>query len=585
MSLFQNAKPKSAGKTLLSGGEILNKKVIETLGMMRSMAGSTLGPGGAPVLIERPEMGMKPIITKDGVTVIKHLGFNDSVSQLVLESARDASLRTASEAGDGTTTSTILSHAIASGMVSAISENNHTSPQGIIRAMKALIPKIKEKIKAHTLFVDSDNYEKVLSSVATLSANGDLNLSSDIMESFSLVGEEGNLTIVESIGETSTSVEKISGYTVDQGYEESLKKFSNDFINDKSGTMIGLDKPVFLLFDGVINDTRELFEAFQAISVYWDKVNHPNRNIVLVAHGFSDLFLADMHQNWIHPKTMNILPLLTPQTAIKNWRTHFLYDLQAYTQSPVFNPLSRPIQSLDPESLTTGNIVESVECSRFRTSVMTSEDSILIDARIDELQEQLKDPESGYEENDLNVRIGKLSSGIARLHIVAPTIGESRERRDRAEDAWMAIRGAAMHGSVAGGGHTLLQLSEYLAGEFEGSGEKYTSIAAGVLSEAFCQPVRTIYSNYGYSEGEIDEYLDSLRLKKDMTFDISAQKWVPFVDLLDSVPALSEAIESSISIASLLGSLGGIISFNRNADADAEEQRQDRDFVKSIGGN
>jgi len=114
MGLFHTNKPKSAGKLMIPQGEILSKLVLDTLNHMARMSGVTLGPGGRQVLIERPEMNMQPVITKDGVTVIRHLGYANPIKQLVLESARTAALRTATEAGDGTTTATILSAAIAS---------------------------------------------------------------------------------------------------------------------------------------------------------------------------------------------------------------------------------------------------------------------------------------------------------------------------------------------------------------------------------------------------------------------------------------------------------------------------------------
>ena len=585
MGLFQSSKPKSAGKIMLSSKDQLNTLVLETLTHMASMAGSTLGPGGRQVLIERPEMGMKPIITKDGVTVIKNLGYADSVKQLILESARDAALRTASEAGDGTTTATILSSAIADYTYEASKNNPKMSPQRIVRELQNMVPYIKEKIKTFSIFADSDNYTEVLKSVAALSANSDSELADSVIEAFDTVGEEGNLTIVEATGPSKYEVERISGYTVDQGYEESLKKFSTGFINDSSGTLVGMENPVVLLYDGIINDTMQVFDALQKLHDYWEVTNHNFRNVLLVAHGFSDQVLGDMHQNWAHPSTINVLPLLTPQTAIKNWRTQFLYDLQSYTGSPVFNPLSKPIIDLNPEKLTKDSLVKNVECSRFRTSIISQEDPVLIEGRVNELKEQLKNPESGYEENDLVVRIGKLTSGIARLYVYGPSQGETREKRDRAEDAWMAIRGAIKYGACPGGGYVLVRLAADMLIAAESMVEGPRKVAATILSLALLRPIEFLYRNYGYTDDEIDVMRGELLKNEDTTFDVSEQKWVPKVELLDSVPAVTEAIENSISIASLLGTLGGIVSFDRDSEADRREQVLDRDFTRAIGGN
>lgn len=312
MALFQTSKPKSAGKVMIPASQTLGDVVNETLAHMAEMAGHTLGPGGRAVLIERPEMGMKPIITKDGVTVIKNLGYGQAVKQLILESARDAALRTAEQAGDGTTTATILSAAITAETHKAVKGNPKVSPQRIVREMQELVPYLKNKVMEHAIPVDGDNFDYILERVATLSANGDLKLAKKIIEAFNLVGEEGNLTIVESTGTSKYEIERITGYTVDMGYEESVKKFSNGFINDRSGTLVGLENPVFVLFDGVINDINQIYAGLTKLSDYFDFIKKQDKNIVVVAHGFSDTFIADMHVNWNTANTVNIFPLLTP---------------------------------------------------------------------------------------------------------------------------------------------------------------------------------------------------------------------------------------------------------------------------------
>jgi len=585
MGLFQTSKPKSAGKIMMPASPDLTNYVLNTLEHMAKMAGSTLGPGGRQVLIERGEMGMEPIMTKDGVTVIKNLGYGDAINQLILESARAAALRTASEAGDGTTTATVLSAAIARYTDELSKENPRMSPQKIVREMYKLVPEIKEKVQGYSITADGDNYKEVLLNVATLSANGDQELSESVLEAFDLVGEEGNLTIVEATGSSKYVVERISGYTVDQGYEETLKKFSNGFINDRSGTLIGMENPIVLLYDGVINDLSQVFDALQKISDYFDKVNHPYKNVALVAHGFSDTVIGNLHVNWNHPDTINVLPILTPQTAIINWRTQFLYDLQAYTGSPVFNPIDKPIVDLDPEAMTKNNLVTNIECGRFRTSIISNEDIDLIEERVDELKEQLKNPESQYEENDLNVRIGKLTSGISRLYVYGPSQGETREKRDRAEDAWMAIRGAVKGGACPGGGWVLVRLAADMLLASEKLPETPKKMALLILSQALLYPVEFLYKNYGYTDEEFEDKRGELLLNDEKVFDVDAQEWVPIHALLDSVPAVTEAIENSISIASLLGTIGGIISFNRNPESDRREQILERDFTKAIGGN
>lgn len=575
MSLFQTAKPKSAAKDMVPASEKLTELVVNTLDHISQMVGATLGPGGRQVLLERQEMNMKPVITKDGVTVIKSLGYHHSIQQLILESARDAAMRTASEAGDGTTTATILSASIVRQINNYTKNRCKYSPQSIVREMQKLVPNIINQITRYKLQINSDNYSQVLERVATLSANGDVELAKAIMEAFDIVGEEGNLTIIEAQGESKYHIERINGYTVERGYEESCRNFANGFINDKTGTMVCLTNPIFLLFDGTINDLSQVLNAFQKMGQAFETNHRHDRGIVIVAHGFSDAFIADLHLNWNHPhSTAKVFPLLTPQNAIKNSGSDFLRDLQAYTGSPVFNPLDNPINDLDPETIISMNRVTYFECSRFRSSVIAEEDQLAIQERVDELKSRVC--ESEYEKNDINVRIGKLTSGIARLTIFAPSYGESREKRDRAEDAWMAIRGAVKYGACPGGGWVLVRLSSELEVKAQNLPISSQRLAHEILAVALREPVITLYKNYGYSDKEIETFMYNLLMNDDQTYNIAEQMWVDKYDMLDSVPAVVEAIRNSISIASLLGTLGGIIAFKR----DTEEDRKEADFVR-----
>jgi chaperonin GroEL len=586
MSLFQVNKPKSAPKVMVPSSDKLTKDVVETLAFMASMAGITLGPGGRQVLVERPEVNMRPIITKDGVTVIKNLGYDHPVKQLILEAARDAAIRTANEAGDGTTTATVLSAAIVRHTVETVKANSKISPQRIVREMERIVPEIVALIKGMKIDVDGDDYESILLKVASLSANGDVQLAKKIVEGNDMVGDEGDMTIVEinGGGDSRYELEKINGYTVERGYEESLRTYANGFINDRTGTMVGLKDPIFLLYDGVINDFSQIFDALQKLHREMSELKIKDQNVVIVSHGFSDQVLGDLHANWNHPKAaMKVFPLQSPEKAIMNWKTNFLYDLQAYTGTQVFNPVDKPLIDLNGKSLVEQSRVKAFECSRFKAMIFAKDDAAAVDIRVEELTEQKKNPESDYELNDLNVRIGKLTSGIVRLNIYGPIAGETREKRDRAEDAWMALKGAIKHGAVPGGGYVLVRLAAYLqttADKMESSARKH---AVGILGEALLAPVRLLYRNYGYNEEDTEKHLLLMLKNDEQTFDIPEEKWVNKTDLLDSLPAVSEAIRNSIAISSLLGTMGGIVAFQRDFQTDKEEERLVRQFEAAIG--
>lgn len=584
MSLFQTTKPKSAGKVMIPSSKKLEDEILSTLQHIASMVGITLGPGGKQSLIERQEINMKPIMTKDGVTVIKNLGYDSAIKQLILESVRDAATRTATEAGDGTTTATILSYAIAEAVAEVVAKNNRISPQRIVREMQSLVPILMKKIESFRIEVNGENYADVLTKVATLSGNGDVELAKSIIEAMDLVGEEGNMTIVESQGASKITIERINGYSVETGYEQSCRNSASGFINDKTGTMVAMNNPLFILFDGVVNDMSQIFDAMSKLGNAIQASGRGDNGVVLVAHGFGESLLGDLHINWVHPKSLiKIYPMLTPDTALWNGKTNFLYDLQAYTGSPVFNPVDRSLHDMNCEALIANNRVKKFEASRFKSTVVADEDAEAIGLRVDELKTLLEKPESELDFRDLNVRIGKLTSGIARLNIFGPSAGETRERRDRAEDAWMAVKGAIKYGAVPGGGFVLVKMSadlHTLSGNVQGQAKR---LATEILASALLQPVRVLYKNYGYNDKEVDDQIYQMLMSEQTTFDLSEEKWVAKEDLLDSLPAIVEAVRNSISIASLLGTLGGIIAFKRDADADKEEEQFVRRFEASIG--
>lgn len=565
-------------------GPDLEKLVISTLEDIARMVGQTLGPGGRQVLLERPEINMKPIMTKDGVTVIRHLGYDQASRQLILEAARDAATRTATEAGDGTTTATILSASIAQYTSQVVRANPRMSPQRIVREMQGLMPTISEIISKYR--IDANN-EEILFQVARLSGNGDEALAKKIIEAMNLVGDEGELTIIESSGNSGYTVDRINGYWIERGYEESCRNLSQGFINDKSGTQVVMDKPLFLLYDGFVTDTMQILGALNKLAEFFGKEKQSSgrkKNIVLVAHGFAEPVLGDLHINWNdHRSTIAVYPLLSVETAVHNSATNFLYDLQAYVGSPVFNPVDKPMNDLDVESLNKNNRATSFESSRFKSSVQAVEDPEAIEIRVEELKEAQKKPESQYDALDLQTRIGKLTSGIARLTVSGPSASETREKRDRAEDAWMAIRGAIKHGACPGGGYVLVRISAELITMSKEATTESRRYALEILAEALQRPVEVLYLNYGHPMDFVLKQVAALLRDDSVAYDVAEDKWLPKEKLLDSLPAVSEAIRNSISIASLLGTLGGIVSFKRDRDEDAKEADFIRRFEAAIG--
>jgi chaperonin GroEL len=583
--MTHTAKPKSVGKIALPRSPSMIRHVLDTLKKTAEIVGSTLGPFGQPVLLERQETGMKPIVTKDGVTVFKHLGYHGSVDQVVLEAARDAVVRTAQEAGDGTTTATLLAYAIAEQTHLISTKNRKMSPQRIVRAINKLVPLIESEIDRLSFKVDGDNYKEILHKVASLSANGDTEMADLIMKAFDTVGEQGNITVTEEYGLPAYEIHKFDGFTIEKGYEESCEKYYSVFINDNANNRVFLEKPIYLLFDGKVNEYTTLVYPLQLLHAkYEENPDLVSKNIVILAHGFSDTVLSWLAFNFVNAP-MKVFPMLTQQTIISNSQTQFLHDVSAFTGAAVFNPMSNPIQQAGFDELVRGKS-EAFEAGRYRSTIIGLPDATSVELRVQELKNLMTKSESVYDKQELEVRIGKLTCGIAKVKVLAPSQVEIREKKDRIEDAWCAIRSASKHGALPGGCWTLIHLSNMLntmaIKERLNSPQSAEVSALEILSRAFLHPVEVLYRNAGYTSDEIDLIVLTMMKDPEITFDLHAGKWVNIRDLLDSAPAVLEAIRNSISISTLLGTLGGIVVFQRSSDADSADAKDLQEFMQSI---
>lgn len=574
-------KIKSVAKDIFPKSEKLEAKILKTMKTISDVVGRTLGPGGNPVLIERQEFGMPNLVTKDGVTVFRSLGFQDPVAHAIMETARDASVRTATEAGDGTTTATVLSEAIVRYVSQYCNRNPKVSPQKIVRTIAKLFKDFMEPLVKELSIKNPDDV--LLKAVATCSANGDTELADAIMECFDLVGDDGNVTILEKNGPSGYLVEPLKGYPITGiGYEDCCKRFFSVFINDKANNRVFMEKPIFVLYYGQINEIQTLLPILMELGDRWNQEKTAAHNVVVVASGgFSETVLGQLSVNWTAESALNVFPMLIPKSPMNNGDMHFLEDLQAITASPIYNPLSRPIEQARPEEL--GPPLEYFEAHRYRSNVVGIADEGLQLARVEEIKQQLLNPEGELETRILQERLGKITGGIAKLTIVGSSNGEIREKRDRADDAACAIRGARKHGCLPGAGWTLAKLSQISP---EGLDQGTMDILTSVLTPALLEPIKRLMSNAGLNEDEIACRLLEIYSQGDFK-DYSV--WNGITDhrvdaidagIVDSTPAVLEALRNSISIATLLGTLGGVVVFKRDIELERQEARDTMEYLK-----
>lgn len=596
---MQYAKVKSVSKEILSRGPTLQKLILQTMKTCSDVVGSTLGPGGMSVVIERQEERLPPMITKDGVTVFKNLGFDNASQQVIMEAARDASVRTAAEAGDGTTTATILAEALVRKTMEFCEANPKVSPQRVVRTLEKGFRKLVEPwILNHVFKADLGTSEgrSRLHAVAKVSANGDTQLADAVLKCFDLCGDEGNVTLIEASGPSGYEVEHLEGYPISAGYEESCGKFYQAFINDPGRQICALNKPQYVLYHGRLADIYSALTLFEKIGEA-SAQGLCSHNVVFVATGFSETVLAHLATNFQDPRTPNIYPLVAPMSPMSTGQYDFLADLAGITGGHIFDPLNAPLENAELSQLGTS---DTFEAARFRSTVLGFRDELLILERVDQLKQLLASGSLSMQGTSIvQERLGKITGGIAKLKIIGASAGELREKRDRAEDAICAVRGALKHGTLPAGGWTLLKLRHVLPVIREAFGELrelkeqpvFTDLEMRILQEvlgaALIVPFNRLFENAGYIQVEIDEVESQIVNGSVEIFDVLDGKMVNALEsgLLDSTPAVLEAIRNSISIASLLGTCGGTVVFKRDLSLERQDARDNNEFLRNANVN
>lgn len=568
-------KVKTPAKMFLSDINKIQKIVIETLDEISSIVGHSLGPGGRNIIIESdlPEIPNKN--TKDGVTIFRSLGYENAYKHLITEQTRDVAIRTVNEAGDGTTTATIIAAELTKNLLKFCKENPKESPQRVVRIINGhlndfMIPYIEKS----SIAVKNKN-RHLLEKVATISANGDKKMARAVMEAFELTGfsSSSHVTIQELSGKGgSFSVNLVEGFPIERGYEESIGKFHPAFINDQANQRCILDKPLFILFDGAVNDMVQVNDILQSIGRAYVEGNSEFKNVVLVAHNFSDQVLTTLAFNFPNPGTINIVPLKTPINQIINSQTNFLMDISAFTGAKVFD-MNNSLSEFTEQDF--GKNMEKIELYRFRTTLVGESESINIELRADTIKKQIEQSESKIEKILLEERLGKLTSGIAQLKIYGSSNGELKESSDRAEDAVCAVRAAISHGCLPGGCRVLINMI---------LNRPDCNIFEKVVSPSLIAPFHKLLQNAGYNLNDIKVIQDKLADNEAIVYDVENHIYgdAEELGLFDATLAIKQALSNAVSISSVMGTLGGIIAFPRDGQLEIQDARDETNFNRSL---
>lgn len=610
------AKSKTAAKTITYQEDKLKKIVLDTVRQASDLVGSTLGPNGKIVLIERQE-NLPPFLTKDGITVFNSMAYSDSTKQAILEAARDSSSKTNVEAGDGTTTATILAESLIRLGFGYLQHHPHLSTQKVMRELESVFNDIVVPfIAKNSITVTNENAADLLQKVALISTNSDKEMATAVLDCFNQVGYNGNITIAETAGSSGFEVEKVEGFPIARGFEDTCGRFIEEFVNDKGNYRTVLERPRFLLYNGKLNSMSTIIPAIERIGQAYELALQNNQkfspNIVVVAHHFSDDVLAQLAYNFKNPSSLNILPLKSVMTVQANSPYHFLQDLAAFTGATVFDPLSKPIESFEMAHLG-ADAMEQFEYYRYKSLILGQPDEFLVIARSEELEKQAQQAESSLDAEILRERLAILTGGIARLKVKGSSEAELKEKRHRVEDAVAAIKGALKYGVLPGCAKTLLALADEIY-----ASPNVSAAVKAIMPQAFSTPFERIMTNGGLNQKEIGEIatnmsytlkleefeeeieeprswlklvIDKILRRPAKRMKVLVGKWVgykkPFwntydalnhkfgdgieIGVVDSASAVLMSIKNSLSVAKMLMGLSGIVVFRRDHEMDRDE--------------
>jgi chaperonin GroEL len=559
MSLYE----KSKSKDIIHDDEQLSKIVGETLSKMAAIVGSTMGPGGRAVLIERE--GMAPLATKDGVTVAKSLGLDKAEHNIVIEAAKEICLNTAKDAGDGTTTAIVLADAITKHGHEFVKGNKKYNPQRIINELEdcyeeVIVPYIKKQAK------DASTEAKLIN-VATISANGDKRIAQAVVAAVMAAGDDGTVLIEEAQGDE-MRVETISGYIITSGLKE-LGQLGPMFMNDKANQQSKMENGHVFLYDGSINDAKVLGYLESALQEdEFGNQSYDGSPVIIIAHEFSDTAMDILAKNT--KKGITFCPVKTPRSGLPNSRTIFLEDIAAYTNGTIFDIST--IDQIEKEKL---GSFKAAKSNLYETFIDSDIDSERINDRVAELKAIENACFSDMDKMHVKANIAKLTCGIATIHVGGVSDLIVRERKGRVEDAVEAVRSAIAEGIISGGCKIQLELSKLI------STHKNKKDSWIILEQALLVPFKLLLSNCGENFDEIYPQMTSNKI-----FDANMHEFVdPFkAGIIEPAKVARVSIGNALSVASLLFNVGGIVCVPRDSQLENQLAMSKQAFNDMMAG-
>src|SRR6187401_1717725 len=441
-------------------------RMLKGVNILANAVKATLGPKGRNAVLEK-SFGA-PTVTKDGVSVAKEIELKDKFENMGAQMVKEVASNTSDEAGDGTTTATVLAQAIIREGLKAVSSGRNPMDikRGIDKAVIAAVEEIRKLAKPC-----KDN--KAIAQVGTISANSDESIGKTIAEAMEKVGKEGVITVEEGSG-LQNELDVVEGMQFDRGY------ITPYFINQQANQTVELEKPLILLADKKISNIRDMLPILEGVA-------KQGRPLLVIAEDVEGEALATLVVNNIRG-ILKVAAVKAP--GFGDRRKAMLQDIAVLTGGTV---ISDEV-GLQLEKATINDLGEA------KKVVVEKENSTIIDgagkasdikARIESIRQQAEEATSDYDKEKLQERVAKLSGGVAVIKVGAATEIEMKEKKARVEDALHATRAAVEEGVVPGGGVALIRAQKALE-KLEGANEDQT-VGIRILARSIEEPLRPFF--------------------------------------------------------------------------------------------
>ena len=513
----------------------MRDRLMSGIEAVASAVASTLGPSGRTVLIEQ-EYG-NTLITKDGVTVAKSIDLADKVENVGASLIKSIASKTNDQAGDGTTTSTVLAAEMAREGVKSVRTgiNPIHIKKGIDKAVEDTIALLTEDAKPITT-------KEEIAQVASISANDDTELGNIIADAIEKVGNNGVITVEES-QTTDTYVTYVEGMQFDRGY------ISPIFCNDRENFKVEYSNPLILLYDGVISSDNDIFPILEM-------VNRKQTPLLIVADDVTDAALTTL--------VMNSARGVIQACAVKSpgfgdRRKDLMQDLAILTGAHFISPSTG--DSLARATFEDLGRCKTVKVSSKSTIIIDGDgDESEIDERVNQLQHMIATTPNSYDKEKLQERLAKLAGGIAVLSVGATTEIELKEKKHRVEDAVNATRASIEEGVVPGGGTELCQISATLNKKAKKIACEAEKIGYEIVVKALEKPIKQIAENAGMDGVVIADKCKHSR--KGTGFDALHSKWCDMLSsgIMDPVRVTKSALTNAASVVALVLTSSAVVT-------------------------